>query len=70
MSFNFLLKSKILIYNDIESLALSNFRYGYKFAHLKNGSEPFSKQFDFNYFKQYSKMTNIKNLLMNIFVAG
>ena len=72
----FYFKSKILIYNDIRKFGFIKFYMDGEVLsspHLiKMGPEPFSKQFDFNYFKQYSnKMTNIKNLLMNqFFVAG
>ena len=65
-----------LIYNDIRKFGFIKF---YKpdevlnSQHLvKIGPEPFSKEYDFDYFKLNSKKTtNIKNLLMNQnFVAG
>ena len=72
----FYFKSKLLIYNDIRKFGFIKF---YKpeevlnSSHLeKIGPEPFSKKYNFHYFKLNSnKTTNIKNLLMNQnFVAG
>ena len=72
----FYFESKLLVYNDIRKFGFIKF---YKpdevlnSKHLLNiGPEPFSKNYDLNYFKSNSKKTtNIKNLLMNQnFVAG
>ncbi len=72
----FYFESKLLVYNDIRKFGFIKF---YKpdevlnSQHLvKIGPEPFSKEYDFDYFKLNSKKTtNIKNLLMNQnFVAG
>ena len=71
----FYFKSKFLIYNDIRKFGFTNFTsLG---AHNlpsfdRIGPEPFTREYNFNYFKLHSKKkTNIKNLLMNqSFVAG
>ena len=70
------MNQKFLFTTTLESLVFVKF---YKpdevlnSKHLLNiGPEPFSKNYDLNYFKSNSKKTtNIKNLLMNQnFVAG
>ncbi len=72
----FYFKSKFLIYNDIRKFGFIKFYKPRELTtsrHLTRiGPEPFTREYNFNYFKLHSKKTtNIKNLLMNqSFVAG
>ena len=72
----FYFESRLLIFNDIRKFGFIKFykpQEVFSSSHLSTiGPEPFSKKYDFDYFKNHSKKkTNIKNLLMNQnFVAG
>ena len=70
-------KNTNLVYNDVRKFGFIKFDYLKKLSnnvHLKKlGPEPFNKEFNFEYFKNYlvGKKRNIKDLLMDQkFVAG